>query len=79
MQDEIDEGVMFWGYEEAGALAGVMGIQLVQDVALVRHAYVRTKPEGKYWGALAIPVAGGGKRADVDRHVGGCGVGDPLL
>lgn len=42
LQDEIDEGVVFWGYEEAGALVGVMGIQEVQDVTLVRHAYVRT-------------------------------------
>jgi N-acetylglutamate synthase-like GNAT family acetyltransferase len=42
LQDEIDEGAVFWGYEEAGALLGVMGIQKVQDVTLVRHAYVRT-------------------------------------
>jgi N-acetylglutamate synthase-like GNAT family acetyltransferase len=42
LQDEIDEGVVFWGYEEAGELVGVMGIQRVQDVTLVRHAYVRT-------------------------------------
>ena len=42
LQDEIDEGVMFGGYEEAGALVGVMPIQQVQDVILVRHAYVRT-------------------------------------
>jgi hypothetical protein len=41
LQDEIDEGVVFWGYEEAGVLVGVMGIQQVQDVTLVRHAYVR--------------------------------------
>ena len=42
LQDEIEEGIVFWGYEEAGALLGVMGIQKVQDVTLVRHAYVRT-------------------------------------
>jgi len=45
LQDEIDEGVVFWGCEEAGALAGVMGIQHVQDVTLVRHAYVRTSSQ----------------------------------
>ena len=38
-------GVMFWGYEEAGALVGVMPIQQVQDVTLVRHAYVRTSSQ----------------------------------
>ncbi len=38
---EIDAGVLFWGYEEDGELAAVMGLQHVQDVALIRHAYVR--------------------------------------
>lgn len=42
LKDEIDEGVMFWGYEQSGTLVGVMGIQQVQDVTLIRHAYVRT-------------------------------------
>jgi len=37
----IDSGVQFWGWEEGGKLVGVMGIQDVQDVTLVRHAYVR--------------------------------------
>jgi N-acetylglutamate synthase-like GNAT family acetyltransferase len=45
LKDEIDEGVVFWGYEEDGALVGVMGIQPVQDVTLVRHAYVRTSSQ----------------------------------
>jgi len=39
---EMDAGVTFWGYEEDGRLVGVMGIQHVQDVTLIRHAYVRT-------------------------------------
>ena len=42
LHHEIADGVVFWGYEETGALAGVMGIQLVKDVTLIRHAYVRT-------------------------------------
>jgi N-acetylglutamate synthase-like GNAT family acetyltransferase len=42
LRREIDDGVEFWGYEEEGKLVGVMGIQHVQDVALIRHAYVRT-------------------------------------
>jgi N-acetylglutamate synthase-like GNAT family acetyltransferase len=42
LQHEIDAGVEFWGYEEGGELLGVMGIQPVQDVTLIRHAYVRT-------------------------------------
>jgi N-acetylglutamate synthase-like GNAT family acetyltransferase len=43
LRREIDEGVIFWGYyEEDGELVGVTGIQHVQDVTLIRHAYVRT-------------------------------------
>ena len=37
---EIASGVEFWGYESDGELVGVMGIQPVQDVDLIRHAYV---------------------------------------
>ena len=39
---EIHESVVFWGYEEGDQLIGVMGIQDVKDVSLIRHAYVRT-------------------------------------
>jgi GNAT superfamily N-acetyltransferase len=47
LRSEIDSGVMFWGYEVDGRLVGVMGIQHVQDVALIRHAYVRTSYQGQ--------------------------------
>lgn len=42
LRREIDHGVVFWGCEEDGELVGVMGIKNVQDVALIRHAYVLT-------------------------------------
>lgn len=42
LRHEIAAGVIFWGYEVAGRLSGVMGIQPVADVVLIRHAYVRT-------------------------------------
>ncbi len=42
--DEFDReraaGVVFWGYEDRGRLAGVMGLQNVGDVDLIRHAYI---------------------------------------
>lgn len=41
LRREIEEGVVFWGYEEGGGLVGVMGTQQVGDVTLIRHAYVR--------------------------------------
>lgn len=36
---EIDAGVVFWCWEEDGDIVGVMGIQDVKDVTLIRHAY----------------------------------------
>ena len=42
LQQEIDDGVVFWGYYDGDQLLGVMGIQPVKDVTLIRHAYVRT-------------------------------------
>ena len=45
-RSEISAGVEFWGYEENDALRGVMGIQRVQDVVLIRHAYTRTEYQG---------------------------------
>jgi GNAT superfamily N-acetyltransferase len=42
LRHEIDEGVTFWGYIEDGELLGVMGMQDIGDVTLMRHAYVRT-------------------------------------
>jgi N-acetylglutamate synthase-like GNAT family acetyltransferase len=41
LRHEIDAGVVFWGFEAEGELIGVMGIQDIQDVTLIRHAYVR--------------------------------------
>jgi N-acetylglutamate synthase-like GNAT family acetyltransferase len=42
LRHEITAGVHFWGYEDERGLAGVMGIQHVADVTLIRHAYVRS-------------------------------------
>lgn len=47
LKHEMDSGVAFWGYEEKGKLIGVMGIQDVLDVTLIRHAYVKTISRGK--------------------------------
>ena len=40
LDGEIAAGVAFVGYEDAGELVGIMGIQPVRDVELIRHAYV---------------------------------------
>ena len=47
LRHELDAGVVFWGWEQAGKLVGVMGLQDVADVALIRHAYVATAARRK--------------------------------
>ena len=54
LQHEIADGVEFWGYQEDGTLAGVMGLQHVQDVTLIRHAYVRTSSRQRGIGAALL-------------------------
>ena len=54
LRHEIEDGVVFWGFEEDGTLAGVMGIQQVQDVTLIRHAYVRTSGQKQGIGARLL-------------------------
>jgi hypothetical protein len=40
LRKEIESGVEFWGFEAQGRLLGIMGIQPMRDVDLIRHAYV---------------------------------------
>ena len=40
LASEIAAGVKFWGAEVDTTLAGIMGVQEVLDVDLIRHAYV---------------------------------------
>jgi len=47
LKHEMDDGVEFWGYEEAGNLMGVMGLQDKGDVHLIRHAYVYTSSQNR--------------------------------
>ena len=54
LRREINEGVVFWGYEEDGRLIGVMGIQQVQDVTLIRHAYIRPERQNQKIGTKLL-------------------------
>jgi GNAT superfamily N-acetyltransferase len=47
LDGELAAGVEFWGYEAAGDLLGIMGIQRVRDVDLIRHAYVSPDSQRK--------------------------------
>jgi GNAT superfamily N-acetyltransferase len=51
LRHEMDDGVVFWGYEEDGVIVGVMGLQQIRDVTLVRHAYVRSTHQKQGVGA----------------------------
>lgn len=54
LESEIADGVTFWGYETDGELVGVMGIQNVRDVDLIRHAYVLPGQQGRGVGGELI-------------------------
>jgi GNAT superfamily N-acetyltransferase len=45
--EALASGVRFWGIEDASGLLGVMGLQDVRDVTLIRHAYVRPEQQGR--------------------------------
>jgi len=60
---EIAAGVAFWGYEQNGKLAGVMGLQPVRDVDLIRHAYVHPNSQRRgIGGALLEHLRRGSER-----------------
>jgi GNAT superfamily N-acetyltransferase len=46
LDHEIALGVAFWVFEQDGEPAGVMGIQPMSDVDLIRHAYVLPANQG---------------------------------
>ena len=54
LDSEIAAGVSFWGYEADGALVGVMGIQPVRGVDLIRHAYVLPARQGQGIGGVLL-------------------------
>jgi GNAT superfamily N-acetyltransferase len=54
LRSEIAQGVCFHGYWQQGLLVGVMGVQEVQDVTLIRHAYISTPWRGHGIGRLLL-------------------------
>jgi GNAT superfamily N-acetyltransferase len=68
LDDEIAAGVVFWGHARDGRLTGVMGIQRVRDVQLIRHAYVLPAEQGSGVGRELIAYLA--ERADAPLLVG---------
>lgn len=54
LEAEITAGVRFTGYTINGRLVGVMGIQDVRNVRLIRHAYVLSDHQGLGIGSALI-------------------------
>ena len=54
LRREIAAGVEFRGCESGGELIGVMGLQAVNDMALIRHAYVRPEAQGSGAGGALL-------------------------
>ena len=54
LSDELAAGVEFAGAFDGETLVGVMGLQKVRDVTLIRHAYVRTAHQSRGIGAALL-------------------------
>lgn len=54
LKSQIEAGVNFSCYIENNEIIGVMGIQDKTDVALIRHAYVKTKRRKKGIGTILL-------------------------
>ena len=46
LANEFDSGVRMFGYASNNTLVGVMGIQELGEVTLIRHAYTLTNHQG---------------------------------
>ena len=52
--DEFNNGVRMYGYHNNNKLIGVIGIQKVKDVILIRHAYTLVSYQGKGTGGALL-------------------------
>ena len=52
--DEFSDGVRMYGYHHNTKLIGVIGIQEVKDIILIRHAYTLTFYQGKGAGSALL-------------------------
>ncbi len=54
LENELAAGVVFWGYEDEGCLAAVMGRQDLGEVTLIRHAYVQPDRQRRGLGKILL-------------------------
>ena len=65
LRSETEAGIAFMGFEIDGELAGVMGIQPIRNVDLIRHAYVLPAYQGQGIGSALMAHL----HARVDRQI----------
>ena len=54
LTNELNKGVRMYGYLDKKQLIGVIGIQKVKEVILIRHAYTLTSHQGKGVGSTLL-------------------------
>ena len=54
LANEFTNGVRMFGYNHDNKLVGVIGIQEIKDVILIRHAYTLTSDQGKGIGSALL-------------------------
>ena len=52
--NEFENGVQMFGYFDNNELIGVIGVQEIKDVVLIRHAYTLTAHQGKGKGSALL-------------------------
>ena len=52
--EEFSDGVRMYGYHHNNKLIGVIGIQEIKDVILIRHAYTLSSHQGKGTGSALL-------------------------
>ena len=52
--NEFNDGVRMYGYHHNNTLIGVIGVQEVKDVILIRHAYTLSSHQGKGVGSALL-------------------------
>ena len=79
--DEFSDEVRMFGYHHNNKLIGVIGIQEVKDVILIRHAYTLTSHQGKGVGSALLEYLLKKKSefSFIGRHLAACHMGNSIL
>ena len=79
--DEFSNGVRMYGFLHNNKLIGVIGIQEVKDVILIRHAYTLTSYQNKGAGSALLEYLLKKKSEFpfIGRYLEGCHLGNSIL